>query len=242
MKELPQVIYEDDTLIAFDKPAGLLTAPDRWDVDAENLMDMIHERLSPAYFNAHRLDREASGVLLCAKNMEVLKSVCRLFELRDISKEYLAIVHGVPAKKKDTIALAIAADPARTGLMKTVSARKGRPCETAYEVVEEFRGYAVLKVSPLTGRQHQIRVHLSAIKCPLVGDTVYGGKPLLLSKLKPGYKFKEDRAEIPLMKRVALHSAKLAFKHPVSGKEVIIVAEQPKDFVVAIRYLGRWVQ
>lgn len=240
MKEMPGIIYEDESLIAFDKPAGLLTAPDRWDKSADNLMTMIHTRLSPEYFNVHRLDREASGVLLCAKNKTVLKAVCKLFESRDIFKEYVTLVHGGPAKDKDTIALAIAPDSIQVGLMRVVANNKGRISETSYEVLEKFRKYSFLKVNPLTGRQHQIRVHLAGIGCPIVADSPYGGKVLLLSRLKPDYRFKNNRPELPLLKRVALHSSKLGFQHPVTGVPVTVEAPLPKDFVVSLKYLRRW--
>ena len=235
------VLFEDDALIAFDKPSGLLVAPDRWDKDRPNLMDMVHRELSPEWFNAHRLDCDASGVLLCAKTKEVLKDVCRFFERGGIPKEYLALTRGVPREEKGTIRLALRPDESRPGRMHVVSEKRGKACETVYEVVERWHNHALVRLNPLTGRTHQIRVHLAALGTPIIGDAFYGnGRPLLLSELKPGYKFKRDVPEKPLLGRLALHSHKLSFSHPVTHAPVTIESPLPKDFQISIKYLRRW--
>ena len=100
---LPPILFEDDAFIVFDKPSGLLVSPDRWDKERENLADLIHERLSPDYFNVHRLDCDTSGVVLCAKTKKALDAACNLFQSRDVAKQYVAISHGVPKEQQGTI-------------------------------------------------------------------------------------------------------------------------------------------
>lgn len=240
MDILPPILFEDDHFVAFDKPSGLLVSPDRWDEERENLMRWVHKRMSPDVFNAHRLDAGASGVLLCAKTRQALRAACAQFLSREVEKEYVALTLGAPPEDKGTIQLPLLPDRHRQGRMR-VSPESGKPSETLFEVVERWRGYALVRLNPLTGRQHQIRVHLAALKCPIIGDPFYGrGQPLLLSELKPDYKFKEDRPEKPLMGRLALHSSVLTFKHPVTGQPMTVKSPLPKDFQISIKYLRRW--
>jgi 23S rRNA-/tRNA-specific pseudouridylate synthase len=107
---VPPVLFEDEMMIAFDKPAGLLVAPDRWDKTLPNLMGLLHKRFSPDCFNVHRLDRDTSGVLLCARRKSDLVALCRLFESRRVQKEYLAIVRGAPPAPSGAVDLALAPD------------------------------------------------------------------------------------------------------------------------------------
>mgnify|MGYP000291885766 CR=1 FL=1 len=236
---LPAIVYEDDEVVAFDKPSGLLTAPDRWDPQRVNLMALVHERLAPDWFNVHRLDRDASGVLLCAKGRERVREISRLFALGATEKHYLALTHDAPADAQGEIRLALEADPGRPGRMR-VARRGGLPCETHYEVEQRWRGYARLRLRLVTGRTHQIRVHLAAAGCPVVADPFYGGAPLLLSRLKRGYKFKPGQPEKPLMGRLALHALRLILPRTDGGAPRVIEAPLPKDFRVAQKYLDRF--
>ncbi len=234
---LPPVLYEDDQFIAFDKPAGLLTAPDRWDKQRDNLMRRVHEHLAPDCFNVHRLDRETSGVLLCAKTRAALTAACRLLARRQARKEYLALVRGAPPQPAGLIEQPLAPDLRRPGRMKP--AARGKPAATRYEIKEAWRHYALVQAEPLTGRTHQVRVHLAALGCPIVGDAFYGaGDALRLSRLKPGYKSKG--AERPLLDRLGLHAAALAFTHPFTDLEITIRAPWPDDFNLAAKYLRRF--
>lgn len=237
---LPPILFEDATLLAFDKPAGLLVSPDRRDAERANLMDLVRARLSPDWSNTHRLDREASGVLLCARGKPALREVCRLLESGGASKEYMALVQGSPADEQGVIRLRLEPDPAWPGRTRVAHGRSGKPAETRYSVMERWRGYALLRLEPLTNRTHQMRIHLSASGWPIVADRFYGGKPLYLSWLKPKYKFKKNKPERPLMGRLALHAQRLSFTHPLAAAPVAIEAPLPKDFRVAIRYLQQW--
>ncbi len=236
---LPPILYEDDAVIAFDKPSGVLTSPDRWDKERGNLMDWIHSRISPDYFNAHRLDADTSGVIVCAKTKPALDFLCHQFERRETRKEYLAITRGAPAEETGLIRKRMLPDPRRPGRMKIGSA--GKPAETQFEVLQRFRGFALVKCMPLTGRTHQIRVHLAFIGAPLVADTLYGtAKGLLLSEIKRKYKPKRGEEERPLLGRLGLHAERLTFTHPSTGKELTISAPLPKDFELSLKYLRRY--
>jgi RluA family pseudouridine synthase len=232
------VIFEDDAVIAFEKPSGLLSAPDRWDKDRENLMDIVHKRWSPDYFNAHRLDRGTSGIVLCAKNREALRKLSAAFESRGVTKEYIAFVRDAPPGERGVIPLALSEDPHRPGQMRTDPA--GKPAETRYEVVKRWRGYSLVTAWPQTGRTHQIRVHLAAVGSPIIGDPMYGdGRPLLLSALKRGY-VPPPEGEHPLIGRMALHARRLELEHPVTGQPLVIESPMPNDFTVAMKYLDKF--
>ena len=235
---LPPVVFEDEAVIAFDKPAGLLVAPDRWDKTLVSLMRLVHEHLSPEYFNAHRLDRDTSGVLVCAKTREALVALARLFVTREVEKRYLAITRGAPAEAQGVVSAAIEPDRRRLGWMRVSS--RGKPSETVYEVLERLGVYAFLRLRPRTGRTHQIRVHLAHLGCPIVADPLYGdGRGLFLSEIKARYKAHADRAERPLIGRLALHAEGIALNHPTTGQRLTIEAPLPKDFQVALKYLRR---
>ncbi len=234
---VPILLYEDEAVLAFNKPAGLLVAPDRWDKDLPNLADYVHQNHSPRAFNAHRLDKDTSGVVLCAKTKPVLDRLCKDFQNQQISKRYLALTRGVPRQDAFTVARPLMLDSAFPGRMKL--ADYGKPCETQFQVLERWRGYALVECRPLTGRTHQIRLHLASVECPLVADRFYGdGRGLYLSEIKKKYR-PGNHPEIPLIGRLALHAESLSFKHPVTGETTEIHAPPPHDFELALKYLRR---
>lgn len=238
MPTLPPKLLEDDHLIAFDKPSGLLIAPDRFDKDAPNLIAWVHAKISPDIFNVHRLDRDTSGVVVCAKTKPALDNLCLQFERGDVEKEYLALVRGRPASATGEINEPIAPDPNKPGRVKTLHG--GKPALTHYEVEQVFRGISLLRLRPRTGRTHQLRVHLKYIGCPIVADPWYGdGRPLLLSEIKRSYKPARGE-ERPLLARLALHAQRLTFRHPASDERITIESPLPDDFRVAIKQLEKW--
>lgn len=237
MVALPPILFEDKYLIAFDKPSGLLVAPDRWNKDVESLMQMIHERISPEIFNVHRLDKETSGVLLCAKTLEALRDVVAQFDAHTVGKRYLAITRGSPPEDEMTSTQALAEDRMHPGRMRGI-ASGGKPSETHLKVLIRWRGYALVEAWPKTERAHQIRVHLAMLRCPVLADSFYGGgEGLMLSDIKRRYKPKKNERERPLIGRLALHAQCLTLTHPIKRDILRIESPEPKAFRVAIKYL-----
>lgn len=247
--EIP-VVYEDADLLALDKPSGLLTSPDRYDPNRPNLMKLLHagiaeskpwarERGLTYLSNAHRLDFETSGIILLAKNKPVLVQLADLFGAEKPVKKYVALVQGVPTEDVFEIDAKIAPHAVRVGFMR-VDPKNGKKSFTKFSVMEKFSRNTLIRCEPLTGRTHQIRIHLKHAGVPIVGDELYGGKPLWLSRLKPGYRLKPGKEERPLLARVALHAEQLELKHPVTGATVSITAPWPKDFTVAVKYLRQF--
>ncbi len=247
--EIP-VLYDDAHLLALDKPAGLLTSPDRYDPERPNLMKLLHkaieeqkpwvrERKVSYLANAHRLDFETSGVVLLARSKPVLVAVANLFGSEKPVKEYCALVQGTPTEEAFEIDARLAPHPVRVGLVR-VDPKRGKRSRTLVQIEEMFEGWSFLRCRPLTGRTHQVRAHLRHAGFPIVGDKLYGGKPLLLSKLKTDYHLKPGREERPLMARVALHAQKLSLTHPITGTPLEIEAPIPKDLQVALKYLRKF--
>jgi RluA family pseudouridine synthase len=247
--EIP-VLFEDEHLLALDKPPRLLVSPDRYDADRPNLMKLLHAGVEAAkpwarargltyLMNAHRLDFETSGIILLAKTKPVLVTLANLFGAEQIDKTYVALVHGNPVKTAFEVDAKIAPHPVKTGLMR-VDEKNGKHSRTEFELIEKFNGCSLMKCHPFTGRTHQIRVHLRQAGLPILGDALYGGSPLLLSRLKSDYHLKPNKTEKPLIDRVALHAAELKLAHPVTNAEVAITAPWPKDITVAVKYLRRF--
>lgn len=265
---VPPIIYEDDTLIAFDKPSGLLVAPDRWDKSRVNLMGLVHAdpRFGRTVANVHRLDADTSGVLLCAKTKPALDHVTGQFQSKTVQKTYHAMVVVLAAERamkvvapiRDaagslpdtfTVDLALGEDERQPGRMRIFKGRGGKSCVTEFRTLERFgavrtgegaNGFAFVECRPLTGRTHQLRIHLAAAGAPILDDAFYGTPDvqLLLSNLKRGYKGRDD--EKPLIGRLALHATELTVKHPVTQELVTIRAPLPREFEVALKYLRKF--
>jgi len=241
---LPPVLYEDDALVAFDKPSGLLVAPDRRNKASANLMDLVHAARGPDTANVHRLDADTSGLVLCAKTKPALDFLSGQFQSKTVAKTYTALTVGIPRADEFTVDLVLKEDDAQPGRMCVVK-KHGKASVTEFSVREKFPqpagrpAFACLECRPLTGRTHQIRVHLAATGTPILNDPFYGdATQLLLSDLKRGYKGRAD--ERPLLARLALHAGTLTFTHPVSRARLTITAPLPKDFEVALKYLRKF--
>lgn len=226
-KNRVDIIFENDEFIAVNKPAGMLTIPDRHDETLTSLDKLLEKQYQKIYV-VHRLDRETSGILLFAKNEPAHKYFSQLFEHRGIQKFYLGIVTGSLQNKKGIIDEPIAEHPINKGMM--IVNKKGKPSVTEYEVLEDYGLYSLIKFQIHTGRTHQIRVHTKHLGHPIVCDEIYGnGQPILLSSFKRKYKLSQhDETEKPLLGRLALHSYQLKFTD-AEGTHHDLKAEMPKD-------------
>ena len=177
--EIP-VLFEDEHLLALDKPAGLPASPDRHDPHRPNLMQLLHaaiaagkpwarERGLDYLMNAHRLDGETSGVLLLAKNKPALIALANLFGSEKPVQKYVALVQGRPSEDAFAVEAKLAPHPAKPGLMH-VNPNNGKKANTRFTVLEKFDGWTLLQCEPLISRIHQIRVHLRCAGLPLAGD------------------------------------------------------------------------
>ena len=233
MNAPPTILYEDDDILALNKPAGLVVHADGRTVEPtldewvlRNYPDLkvvggMHTldnaRYVPRAGILHRLDRDTSGVILVAKNDDSFYALQRQFLDRSIAKIYHAIVMGVPEPKEGTIGLPIGRSRSDFRKWTVPPDARGtlRAAQTLYRVLEEGGGYAVVECQPKTGRTHQIRVHMAAIGHPLVGDEKYGGK-----------------AAFGLL-RPALHALELTFFHPSKKEKMTVRAPLPPDLTEA---------
>jgi RluA family pseudouridine synthase len=244
------VVHEDARLLAVDKPARLLTSPDRYDRERPNLMKLLHagiergaewavQRRIDYLSNAHRLDFETTGVLLLAKDKPALVHLANQFGGTQPEKTYVALVPGSPEQDEFEVDLKLTPDPRLPGLMRW--SKDGKKALTRFRVLERFRGVTLVSCHPATGRTHQIRVHLKFAGFPIYGDEFYGdGRRLYLSALKPSYRLKDGQEERPLTPSLALHAWKLRVAHPDDGRTVEITAPWPRDLEVALKYLRRF--
>lgn len=226
--DLP-VLFEDDFLLVIDKPAGIVCHPAAGNWTGTVVNALMGRDAGFADFAAgdgdfrpgivHRLDKDTSGCLVVAKNAVIQAKLSAMFAARRIKKTYLALVVGAPAPPRGRIETLIGRHPADRKKMAVVR-RNGKAAVTDYEVIklDEFNGRAVslVKVVIGTGRTHQIRVHMAHLRCPVVGDAVYGG-----------------RRTIPANRQL-LHAWRLEFKHPVGGKELCFESPIPPDFAAAM--------
>ncbi len=247
--EIP-VRFEDEHLLALDKPAGLLTSPDRHDEQRPSLMKLLlgglaagkpwaRERNLTYLSNVHRLDFETSGILLLAKSKPALIALANIFGAEKPLRKYVALAWGIPPAKNFTVDAKLAPHPVKVGQMG-VDTLAGKKSKTEFEVLEQFSDWVLLRGSPLTDRIHQLRVHLKHAGYPVVADELYGGKKLWLSRLKKDFYLKPGRDERPLLARAALHLEELSLPHPVTGETVVIQCEWPKDLKVAVKYLRQF--
>lgn len=213
------ILYEDRSVLAIDKPRGWLLAPDSWTETGRNLQAALRAGIEDRDYWArsrnlkflrfvHRLDAETTGILLLARSPGVVRVLSKLFESRSVEKVYLALVHGVPEQQKWVSRSKLALDPEKRGKMK-VDRRHGKEAETEFRLLQSSHNISLIEARPLTGRTHQIRIHLAESNHPIIGDALYG-KSHNASKQGMG-----------------LRSVRLAYDDPFTRRRVEI--EAPTD-------------
>jgi 23S rRNA pseudouridine1911/1915/1917 synthase len=233
------IIYEDSDIIVINKAAGVLTIPDRYNSEALNLYKILSDEFE-TIFTCHRLDKDTSGAVVFAKNAESHKFINQLFQDQDLDKIYHAVVKGVVAEDDFEIDIPIMPDPSRRGA-STPSAR-GKASLTLVRVIERYQDATLLKCKIITGRHHQLRVHVAAIGHPLLIDDFYGSaEPFLVSSVKrKKFNLKKHTDEKPLISRITMHAKELNFAHPTSKEKLYFDAEYPKDFKALVQALSKY--
>ncbi len=217
------ILFEDRSVIAIDKPAGWMLVPHSWQRTGWNLQAAITSSISGGHYWArsrnlkflryiHRLDADTSGVLLFGKSFGAVETYGDLFETRQMEKRYLAIVHGRPRDTEWTCHLALGPDPQAIGRMR-VDEHTGKECETFFRTLRTKGEFSLVEAHPLTGRQHQLRVHLNAAGHGILGDPLYG----------------QSAEEAPFTRPpLALRSVELAYRDPFTKRPVRIHASLEK--------------
>jgi 23S rRNA pseudouridine1911/1915/1917 synthase len=219
------ILHEDRSSIAIDKPAGWLLIPFSWQSTQRNLQAAITSSIAAGDFWAksrnlkflravHRLDGETSGVLLLARSAGAVDAYAKLFEMRRMEKRYLVVVEGIPKQTNWTCHASLSPDPDRHGRIQ-VDARNGKEAETTFRVLSVSGARTLLEARPLTGRTHQIRVHLLEANHPVVGDDLYGS-----GTRTPQTAAARHRVQFPL----GLRAMELAYLDPFLRRRVKISA------------------
>ena len=241
IKQSIDFLLNNENMIAVNKPAHLPVIPDRLGRYNYNLRDIVQKHLqkddpSTRLFVVHRIDADTTGVVLLCKNEMYHKQLNVLFEKREIGKYYLALVKGHLPEKTGTID-----KPILKTSKKMIIHDKGKPSQTEYQVMEEFENFSLLRLKPLTGRTHQLRVHLKSVGCPLIVDPLYGKSDAFnLQQIKRNYHSKKQQQPKPLSARLTLHAQKIEFGDPLSVEQISIEAPVPKDFMAVLKALRKY--
>lgn len=225
------ILFEDQNYVVLNKPPLVATLEDR--ASDINILKLVREKYPEASVG-HRLDKETSGVLVVAKDPEAYRNISLQFENHSVVKTYHAVIEGHQEFNEKVVDAPI--EKLSGGTVKI--ARSGKPSQTVFSTVQYFQKHTLVEARPITGRMHQIRIHLALLKYPICGDDTYGGNPVFLSQIKRGFKISKNEAEEPLMKRFALHAKKIRFTG-ISGNTIEIEAPYPKDFKALLNQLER---
>jgi len=236
----PVIVFQDAFIIAINKPAGMLSIPDRFDTGKPNIHSWLKKQY-PTAMVLHRLDRETSGLMIFALDEESHRRFSGLFHDRLIKKEYLALVDGVMIDDSGEVDAPIAESKTTAGTM--VISGRGKKSRTSYQVLERFKNCTLIAAEIHTGRMHQVRVHMRHIGHPLLIDAIYGERDhITIEQIKrKNLRLGKWVEEAPsLMSRSTLHSFRLSFEHPLTDQMISIEAPLHKDFNAVLSQLRKW--
>jgi len=224
------ILFEDGNYILINKPPFISTLEDR--NDPVNILALA-KAYEPDAQACHRLDKDTSGVLAIARNPEAYRHLSMQFENREVSKVYHAVADGIHSFANHLVDAPIEKQNDGTARIS----RKGKSAQTYFTTLKTYKHHSLIECRPVTGRMHQIRVHLEFLKAPITGDELYGGKVFFVSSVKRGFNLKKMSEEQPLMKRMALHAFSLEFAL-LNGEKKQVKAPYPKDFQALIKQLS----
>lgn len=234
------ILYQDDHILVVSKPAGVLVIPDR--AGRGGMLSTLRQKLDLSSDQelrvVHRIDRDTSGIVLVARHFDAQRNLVTQFQKRKVTKKYLALVAGQPATEAGLIDQRIGKS-GQAGRFRIDP--MGKRAITRWRVAQRFSQFCLLECRPVTGRTHQIRVHLQSIGLPLAVDPVYGGgEAIYLSQFKRGYKTSSRKPERPLIDRLTLHAHTLRFRHPATQEEMTLEAPLPADFERTLKQLTKY--
>jgi RluA family pseudouridine synthase len=236
-----EIIYQDDDIIVLNKPTGISVTKDR--SGADDLPTVLSEQLGLSEGQelrlVHRLDKDTSGAMVIAKNLPAQSWLSSCFEKGIARKTYLAIVQGGAIEQSGIIEAQLAPMEHERNKMQVVS-KHGKEAVTQWELLADFGTLSLVAAHPLTGRTHQIRVHLASAGMPLAIDQVYGGgKGIYLSEVKQGYKVPKGQEERPLMERLTLHAYQLLVPLKEGAEPSLFVAPLDEKFKATVKMLAK---
>jgi 23S rRNA pseudouridine955/2504/2580 synthase len=224
------ILFQNDDYVLINKPPFISTLEDR--NDPNNILASVRQHLADPQV-CHRLDKDTSGVLAIAKNPEAYRHLSMQFENREVKKVYHAVVDGLHQFENKHVDAAIL--KLNDGTVKI--SRDGKSAQTSFTTLATYKNHSLIECRPVTGRMHQIRIHLRLLKAPIAGDEVYGGKPFFVSSVKRAFNQKKESEEKPLITRMALHAFSLEFAL-LDGNELKTEAPYPKDFKALVHQLS----
>lgn len=228
------IIHEDDNLIVINKPPFVASLDDR--AGSEINILRLAKKYHPDAQVCHRLDKETSGILLIAKNPETYRLVSIEFERRRVNKVYHAVIGGTHTFDDLHVNLPILNQGQKN---VSIDRAKGKAAETIFNSLQYFKHYTLVECKPITGRMHQIRIHLATQHAAIVNDEMYRGKPIFLSQIKKrGFTLAKNEEEQPIIKRFALHARAVSFT--INEKAYAFEADYPKDFATLLRLLEKF--